>query len=127
MTAVPDKIYRDLNRSGATQVEALDITKAFNKVLQAGLLHKLRPFGISSWIFGIILSFFRNGWLGVIQDEKSGQDFMVNVRVLQGFTLGPTFSLLYINDLSDDFICNDGTYADDTALYSKCDQASDFW
>ena len=35
--------------------------------------------------------------------------------------------LLYINDLPDDVICNIAFYADDTTLYSKCDQASDLW
>ena len=35
--------------------------------------------------------------------------------------------LLYNNDLSDDLICNIAIYADDTTLYSKCDQASDLW
>ena len=39
--------------------------------------------------------------------------------------LGPTLFLLYINDLPDDVICNIAIYADDTTLYSKCDQASD--
>ena len=39
----------------------------------------------------------------------------------------PTLFLLYINDLSDDVICNIAIYADDTTLYSKCDQASDLW
>ena len=33
--------------------------------------------------------------------------------------------LLYNNDLSDDLICNIAICADDTTLYSKCDQASD--
>ena len=27
----------------------------------------------------------------------------------------------------DDVICNIATYADDTTLYSKCNQASDLW
>ena len=33
--------------------------------------------------------------------------------------------LLYINDLSDDVICDIAIYANDTTLYSKCNQASD--
>ena len=37
------------------------------------------------------------------------------------------FSLIYINDLPDDVICDIAIYADDTTLYSKCDQASDLW
>ena len=40
--------------------------------------------------------------------------------------LGPAL-FLHINDLPDDVICNIAIYADDTTLYSKCDQASDLW
>ena len=32
---------------------------------------------------------------------------------------------LFINDRPDDAICNIAIYADDTTLYSKCDQAFD--
>ena len=41
--------------------------------------------------------------------------------------LGPTLFLRYIKDLPDDVICDIAIYADDTTLYSKCDQASDPW
>ena len=39
----------------------------------------------------------------------------------------PTLFLLYINDLPDDVICNIAIYADNTTLYSKCDQECDLW
>ena len=55
------------------------------------------------------------------------QEYPVNAVVLQGSILGPTLFLLYINDLPDDVICDIAIYADDSALYSKCDQASDLW
>ena len=45
--------------------------------------------------------------------------------VLQGFMLGPMLFLLKLNDLHDDVICNSAICADDTTLYSDCDQASD--
>ena len=38
-----------------------------------------------------------------------------------------TLFLLYINDPLDDVICDIAIYADDTTLYSKCDQGSDLW
>ena len=60
-------------------------------------------------------------------NEKSSQEYPVNVSLPQGSFLDPTFFLLYINDLPDDVICNIAIYADDTTLYSKCDVASDLW
>ena len=53
------------------------------------------------------------------------QEYPVNAGVCQGSILGPTLFPLYINDLPDYVICNFAIYADDGALYSKCDQASD--
>ena len=41
--------------------------------------------------------------------------------------INPVNFLLYIHDLPDDAICNIDVNADDTTLYSKCDQASDLW
>ena len=127
LTVVSDRIARAFNRSGATRAVALDISKAFDRVWHAGLLHKLKSYGISGQIFGLISSFLSNRPLRVVLDGKSSQEYPVNAGVPQGSILGPTLFLLYINDLPVDVICNIAIYADDTTLYSKCDQASDMW
>ena len=59
--------------------------------------------------------FFSKRRLRVVLDGKFSQEHAVNNGVTQGFILGPTLFLLCIN------------YADDTTLYSKCDQATDLW
>ena len=57
----------------------------------------------------------------MVLDGKSLQQYPVNAGVLQRSIVGPTLFLPYINDLSDDAMCNIAIYADDTTLYSKCD------
>ena len=121
LTVVSDRIARAFNRSGATRAVALDISKAFVRVWHAGLLHKLRSCGISGQIFGLISSFLSNRQLQVVLDGRSSQEYPVNIGVLQGSILGPTLSLLHINDLPGDAICNIAIYADDTTLHSKWD------
>ena len=103
----------------------LDISKAFDRVWHAGLLHKLKSYGISGQIFDLISYFLSNRRLRVVLDGKSSQEYPVNAVVPQGSILGPTLFLLYINDLLDDVICDIAIYADDTTLYSKYDWASD--
>ena len=127
LTVVSDRIARAFNRSGATRAVALDISKASDSVRHGGLLDKLKSYGISGQIFGLISSFLSNRRLRVVLDGKSSQEYPVNAGVPQGSILGPTFFLLYINDLPDDVICDIAIYADDTTLYSKCDRESDLW
>ena len=127
LTVVSDRIAKVFNRSGATRAVALDISKAFDRVWHAGLLHKLKSYGISGHIFSLISSFLSNRRLRVVLDGKSSQEYPVNAGVPEGSILGPTLFLQYINDLPDDVICDIAIYADDTTLYSKCDRASDLW
>ena len=127
LTVVSDRIVRAFNRSGATRAVALDISKAFDRVWHAGLLHKLKSYGISGQIFSLISSFLSNRRLRVVLDGNSSQEYPVNAGVPQGSILGLTLFLLYINDLPDDVICDIAVYADDTTLYSRCDRESDLW
>ena len=66
-----DRIARAFNRSRATRAVALDISRAIDRVWHAGLLHKLKSYGISGQIFGLISSFVSNRRLRVVLDGKS--------------------------------------------------------
>ena len=105
LTVVSDRIARAFNRSGATRAVALDISKAFDRVWHAGLLHKLKSYGVSGQIFGLVSSFLSNRWLRVVLDGISSQEYPVNAGVPEGSILGLTLFLLYIDDLPDDLIC----------------------
>ena len=73
---------------------ALDISKAFDSVWHAGLLHKLKSYGISGQVFGLISPFFSGKRLQVVLDGKTSQEYPVNTGVPQGSILGPTHFLL---------------------------------
>ena len=72
---MPDSIAEAFNRSGATRAAALDISKAFNRLWYAGLLHKFKSYGIgiSGQICDLISSFLCNRHLWVVLDAKSLQ------------------------------------------------------
>ena len=61
LTVVSDPLARVFNASGNTRVLALDIYKAFDRVWHAGLLHKLKS-------FGLITCFLCNRWHEVVLD-----------------------------------------------------------
>ena len=71
LTVASDRIARAFNRSGATRAVALDISRAFERVWHAGLLQKLKSYGFSGQIFGLISSFLSNRLLRVVLDGKS--------------------------------------------------------
>ena len=92
LKVVSDRIAGAFNRSWATLSVALEISKAFDRVWHASLLHKLRSYGISGQIFGLIFSFLSNRQLWVVLEGKSSQEYLVNAWVPQGFILGPFYA-----------------------------------
>ena len=119
---VNNKIVNHLKKCGfllifSTRPVAFDIFKAFDRVWHTGLLHKLKSYGISGQIFGLISSFLSNRWLWVVLDGKSSQEYPVNARVPQDSILSPTLFLQYIDDFPEDVICAIAIYADNTSLY----------
>ena len=63
----------------------------------------------------------------MVLDGKASQEYPVNAGVPQESIVRPLLFLLHMNDFPDNVICNIAIYADETTLYSKCDQASDLW
>ena len=110
----------------STQVVALDVSKVFNLVWDAGILHKNKSYGISNWIFGLTSFFLSNRQLHMVLDAKSLQEDPVNSCVPKASILGPSLFPLFSNDLPD-VIFTIVINVNDAALYSKCEQTSDLW
>ena len=87
LTVVSDRIARAFNRPGPTRVVAGDISKPFDRVWHAGVLHKLKSYGISGQLYGLLSSFLSNRWLRVVINKKSSQEYSVNAGVPQGSIL----------------------------------------
>ena len=73
LAVVSDRIARAFTRPGANRAVALDISKAFDRVWHTGPLHKIRSYGISGQIFGLISFFLSNGRLREVLDGNSSQ------------------------------------------------------
>ena len=94
-----------------------DISKAFDGVWHAGLIHKLKSAGIS----GNLLSWFTNYLTGrkqraVMSGVQSAWNF-ISAGIPQGSILGPFLFLLFINDIVHDIGSSVRLFADDTCLY----------
>ena len=74
LTVLSATIARIFNRSGATGAVALNISKALNRVWNAGLLYRLKSYGISDHIFSILFSVTDSfGWLWIGRLHKNIQ------------------------------------------------------
>ena len=94
-----------------------DISKAFDRVWHAGLVHKLRAAGVT----GTLLDWFRN-YLSdrrqrVVLPGGSSEWTYIRAGVPQGSILGPLLFLVYINDIVTDIGSNIRLFADDTSLF----------
>ena len=92
-----------------------DISKAFDRVWHAGLIHKLKSAGIS----GNLLSWFTNYLTGrkqrVVMSGVQSAWNSISAGIPQGSILGPLLFLLFINDIVLDIGSSIRLFADDTS------------
>ena len=82
-----DRIATAFNRSGATWAVALNISKAFDRIWHASLLHKLKSYGISGQIFGLISSFLSSRQLWVVLDGSLHKNIQLMLEFLKALFL----------------------------------------
>ena len=82
LTVVSDRIARAFGRFGATQAVAVDISKAFDRVWHAGLLHKLFQVRyLALFLLFSVIDDFEWFWMKSLHK---------NIQVMQEFLKAPS-------------------------------------
>ncbi|GBN93578.1 RNA-directed DNA polymerase from mobile element jockey [Araneus ventricosus] len=97
----------------------LDIQKAFDRVWQDGLIHKLIHYKTPSYLIKLIDSYFLERKFAVRVKNELSSTKNINAGVAQGSKIGPTLFALYINDIPKQFNTLLCMYADDTAILAR--------
>ena len=108
----------DHNESHEVRGVFLDMSKAFDRVWHAGLIHKLKTLGISGNLLMLLKSFLSDRKQRVVINGQNSDWMNINAGVPQGSILGPLLFLVYVNDLSRNLKSTVKLFADDVSLFS---------
>ena len=87
---------RHLDSNVQVDIDILDISKAFDEVLQRRLAIKFNYYGIRDKLLSQIVCFLQNRTQLVATEGHCSLLMTISLGVAQGTNLGPTLFLLYI-------------------------------
>ena len=112
-------------RKNQTDVIFLDFSKAFDKVSDTKLLHKIRYCGINGKTNVWISAFLGSRSQQVVISGQSSRSADVLSGVPQGTVLRPMLFLLYINDVNEGVNSQMHLFADDSIVYHEIQTLAD--
>ena len=120
MLSIVHDIYASFDQSPTLEVRAnaLDISKAFDKVWHEGLLFKLERIGISGNLLNLLKSFLNNRFQRSVFNGQCSNWSLMLAGFPQGSVLGPLLFLIYINGLPESLESTFKLFADDRSLFS---------
>ena len=116
LVSLVNKIYGGLDDRNEIAIIFLDISKAFDRVWHAGLLFKLKSYGITGKLLQWLQSYLTGRKQCVVIEGVSSQWRDIQAGVPQGSILGPLLFLFFINDIVDSIESDINLFADDTSL-----------
>ena len=126
LVEVFEEIGRNLDGGQQIDVIYLDMSKAFDKVNHAKLLHQLGEFGFRGNMLGWFSSYLSSRHQQTTGHGATSSQLIVTSGMPQGEILGPLLFLLYENHLSNAVINSYiATFADDTKLFRRIRSTSD--
>lgn len=117
LTFLYNTFSKALDSGKEVRVIFCDISKAFDRVWHAGLLHKLKAAGVTDKLLAWFRDYLNNRKQRVVLPGVESKWNDTHAGVPQGSILGPLLFLLYINDIVNDIGSNIRLFADDTSLY----------
>ena len=123
---VLDQLGRELDRGKQADVLYLDMSKAFDKVCHAELIHRLHEFGFGENILQWFGSYLTDRYQQTTVLGATSRAVPATSGIPQVSILGPLLFLLYENHLRD-VLTNSkiATFADDTKIFKTIESSSD--
>ena len=118
-------LSKNIDRKKATDMIALDFSKAFDVIPHRRLLMKLDYYGIRSNTKNWITSFLTQRYQRVCVNGQCSEWKPVLSGTPQGTVLGPHFFLLYINDIHHQVSSTTRLFADDCLVYREVNSTED--
>ena len=118
LISLADSIHSSIDINLEVRSVFLDMSKAFDKVWQDGLLFKLKQNGITGNLLILLKKSLSNWKQGVVISGSASERGVVESGVPQGPVLGPLLFKIYINDLENSIKSQVRFFADDTSLFS---------
>ena len=120
-----DEILKSLEEGANIDAVYLDFAKAYDKVDQGILIHKMKSLGISGKIGRWTHNFLQGRKQQVLLRGKKSDNTELKSGVPQGSVLGPLMFLIYIGDISEAITSSILVYVDDSKSSQRVENETD--
>ena len=110
-----------INESKNLNMISFDFAKAFDKVWHAGLVFKLKSFGITGPLLDWLMDYLKDRLQRISIDGIYSIWELIKTGVPQGSVLGHLLFIIYINDIVENIKSGIKLFANNTSLYITID------